>query len=109
MRLPQERLTMPSWSSGLTTTARGLGAAHQRLRDRLLPLAYGKPCRRCGQPMLKGQALDLGHPEDRPRMADPHNLAGAAIEHTRCNRRAGQRLATRLRQPARRVANRREW
>ncbi len=100
---------MASWSAGLNTTARGLGNAHQQLRRQLLPLAYGKPCRRCGQPMLKGQDLDLGHPEGRPRMADPRNTAGAAIEHARCNRRAGQRMATRLRtsQPSR--PNRREW
>lgn len=102
---------MSSWSAGLNTSARGLGNAHQQLRRRLLPLAYGKPCRRCGQPMLKGQRLDLGHPEDRPRMADPHNLTGAAIEHRSCNRRAGQRLATRVRtaQSHRSNRNRREW
>lgn len=100
---------MASWSVGLSTTGRGLGNAHQQLRARLLPLAYGTPCRRCGQLMLEGQALDLGHPDHRPRMADPHNLAGAAIEHTSCNRRAGQRLATRLRQPTPRTPNRREW
>lgn len=101
---------MTSWTAGLNTTARGLGNAHQQLRRQLLPLAYGQPCRRCGQPMFKWQALDLGHPDDRPRMADPHNLAGAAIEHARCNRAAGQRLATRLRttRTARR-SNRREW
>ncbi len=101
---------MSSWSAGLTTTARGLGNAHQQLRRRLLPLAYGKPCRRCGLPMLKGQRLDLGHPEDRPRMTDPHNLTGAAIEHRSCNRRAGQRLATRVRTASvGRRSNRREW
>lgn len=59
--------------------------------------------------MLEGQALDLGHPEGRPRVADPHNLGGAAIEHRSCNRRAGQRLATRLRQSTPRRSGRREW
>jgi 5-methylcytosine-specific restriction endonuclease McrA len=76
----------------LTTTARGLGAAHQALRRRLLPLAWGQPCPLCGQLMLQGQALDLDHAVPRA-----HGLAAAEAGpkrmcHTRCNRRAGSRL-----------------
>lgn len=68
--------------------ARGYDARHQAVRALLLPLAYGKPCPRCGEPMLRGQDLDLGHPIGRPRAADPSSRADH-IEHARCNRRAG--------------------
>jgi hypothetical protein len=51
----------------------------------MLPYAYGKPCPRCGRPMLAGQALDLDHTDDR---------AGyLGISHAGCNRRAGQRVS----------------
>lgn len=61
------------------------GGPHQAIRRALLPYAYGRPCPRCGFPMLPGQKLDLGHTDDR---------AGyQGIEHATCNRRAGQRLA----------------
>jgi hypothetical protein len=64
---------------------------HQAIRRALLPDAYGRPCPRCGQPMLPGQALDLGHTDDR---------AGySGMEHALCNRRAGGQLgAARRRQ-----------
>jgi hypothetical protein len=57
---------------------------HQSIRRALLPDAYGKPCPRCGLPMLPGQDLDLGHTDDR--------AAYSGIEHARCNRQAGGRL-----------------
>lgn len=41
------------------------GADHRRRRKLALPEAYGKPCPRCGEPMLKGQRLDFGHSTDR--------------------------------------------
>jgi hypothetical protein len=63
-----------------STTARGYGARHQELRRRLLPTAIGRPCSRCGQPMLAGQALDLDHTDDR------RGYRGFA--HAECNRRA---------------------
>jgi hypothetical protein len=60
------------------------GGPHQAIRRALLPYAWGQPCPRCGRPMLPGQALDLGHTDDR---------AGyQGMEHARCNRRAGARL-----------------
>lgn len=57
---------------------------HQAIRRALLPDAYGRPCPRCGLPMLPGQDLDLGHTDDR--------AAYQGIEHARCNRQAGARL-----------------
>lgn len=64
-----------------STTARGYGFDHRRLRLALLPYAYGQPCPRCDKVMLPGQALDLGHTDDRS--------AYTGIEHARCNRQAG--------------------
>jgi hypothetical protein len=57
---------------------------HQAIRRVLRPDAYGKPCPRCGLPMLPGQDLDLGHTDDR--------AAYSGMEHARCNRQAGARL-----------------
>ena len=64
-----------------STTARGYGYAHQRLRAALLPQAYGKPCPRCGETMERGQDLDLGHTDDR--------TGYQGMEHASCNRRDG--------------------
>jgi hypothetical protein len=67
-----------------TTTQRGYGTDHQKLRAMLLPHAIGQPCPRCGQPMLEGQALDLGHIDtDRTRYS--------GIEHANCNRNTATR------------------
>ena len=64
------------------TAARGYGAAHQALRAKLLPLAYGTDCYRCGQVMLPSQELHLGHDDhDRTKYR--------GIEHAQCNVRAG--------------------
>lgn len=63
------------------TAARGYGHEHQRIRRALLPTAYGKPCTRCGKPMLPGQPLDLDHTDDRS------GYQGFA--HRSCNRSAG--------------------
>lgn len=77
------------------TAARGYGYSHQALRRALLPQAYGQPCPKCGQPMLEGEDLDLGHTEDR--------TAYTGIEHASCNRRAGARKANRRRRGRRRI------
>jgi hypothetical protein len=61
-----------------STAQRGYGAQHQTMRRRLLPLAYGRPCPRCGQPILPGQALDLDHAKDR--------TSYNGIAHASCNR-----------------------
>lgn len=64
---------------------RGYDSQHDATRARLLPLAYGTPCPRCGAPMLAGQALDLGHTVGL--RVDPTSR-GDRIEHAACNRGA---------------------
>lgn len=71
-----------------STTARGYGTEHQKLRAKLLPLAYGTPCSRCGQPMLQGQTLHFDHTDDRT------NYLG--FSHAACNLKAGAQKAARL-------------
>ena len=71
-----------------STTARGYGAKHQKLRAQLLPTAYGQPCTRCGRPMLPGQALHFDHTDNR---------AGyLGFAHAACNRKAGARKGARV-------------
>jgi hypothetical protein len=68
------------------TTKGGWGSKHQKLRAALLPSAYGKPCSRCGLPMLPGQALHLDHDDyDRTRYR--------GFSHQACNLRAAARKA----------------
>lgn len=83
------------------TVERGYDADHKRERARLLPLAIGKPCPRCGRIMLgtsdpipRLRPLDLDH-------LTPIALGGKhgrrAIAHRYCNRAAGARLLNALR------------
>ncbi len=66
--------------------ARGYGYEFQKLRKQLLPQAYGKPCSRCGLPMLKGQELHLDHDDwDRTKLR--------GFSHAACNLRAAARKA----------------
>lgn len=75
--------------SGKPSTAkRGYDYAHQLLRAKLLPLAYGTPCALCGLVMNEGDELHLDHTEDR----DGYR----GMTHAACNvldgaRRGGQR------------------
>ncbi|WP_202237016.1 endonuclease domain-containing protein [Actinacidiphila reveromycinica] len=64
-----------------STSDRGYGTDHQRIRRALLAEAYGRPCHHCGAPMLKGQALDLDHTADRS--------AYRGFAHASCNRSEG--------------------
>lgn len=73
---------------------RGYDAEHERTKTRLLPAAIGKPCPRCGNPMLSTDDLELGHTIDRA--LDP-SARGDRIEHSSCNRRAGGQLVHQLR------------
>ncbi len=84
-----------------TTTQRGYGPQHQKLRAQwAVKVARGTiPCARCGYVIMRGQAWDLGHDDyDRTRYTGP--------EHAACNRAAGGRLA-RARTAARKRAMRR--
>jgi hypothetical protein len=74
-----------SGSRGVNTTAAGYGTSHQELRKALLPQAYGKPCYRCGKPMLPGQELHLDHTDDR--------TGYGGFSHRACNLRAAARKA----------------
>lgn len=85
-----------------TTTERGLGSEHMKLRRELLPLAYGKPCRYCGFAMAEGQLLELDHVWPRV-LAGPNNAGPRMIVHRSCNRRAGAILGNKLRAALRRV------
>lgn len=83
------------------------GSEHQKTKERLLPHAYGKPCPRCGEPMLKGQDLDLGHTVD---LADDPTSKGDRIEHASCPTGGGNRSAGAAAQQKRlRYAPSREW
>ena len=75
-----------------TTSQRGYGTAHQRLRQQWQQAIDqgGVTCARCGYPIPPEQprAWDLGHTEDRSGYTGP--------EHARCNRAAGARKRNRL-------------
>jgi hypothetical protein len=69
-----------AWAGGYRAPkkARGYGYEFQKLRKQLLPSAYGTPCVRCGEPMLKGQELHLDHADwDRSRIL--------GFSHRACN------------------------
>ncbi len=72
------------WPKRDSTKARGYGVAHQRLRKKLLPFAYGTPCPRCGKEMQVGEQLHLGHSDDRKTYT--------GMEHATCNMKAGREL-----------------
>jgi len=46
------------------TVARGYGPEHKRKVAAERPLQVGRPCARCGWPMLKGQPIQLDHQDD---------------------------------------------
>ena len=76
------------WAKAKTpggTTKGGWGNEHQKLRKALLPSAYGKPCVRCGLPMLPGQKLHLDHNDTR--------TGWLGFSHAMCNLRAAARKA----------------
>lgn len=70
----------------MTTTTRGYGHRHRRLRIQWTPKveAGGVRCARCGWPIGAREPWDLGHVDhDRSRYQGP--------EHVRCNRGAPKR------------------
>lgn len=67
-----------------TTSQRGYGGAHRKLRARLAPQVNAGlvDCWRCGQRIERGSAWDLGHDDrDRSKYKGP--------EHVSCNRSHG--------------------
>lgn len=76
-----------------TTSERGYGWAHQRLRAALLAaLVPGSPCPRCHQPMWpRAQDLDLGHVEGSGK------TMYEGLQHSTCNRSSGARFGNQLR------------
>lgn len=90
---PASRRISPLKQKAPTTSERGYGTAHQKLRKRLArTVNAGKArCARCGEPIIPGTPWDLGHIDhDRSRYAGP--------EHVRCNRAtAGRRPKPRKR------------
>lgn len=96
---------------GDTTSSRGLGWEHQQARaEALRRLVPGTPCHHCGEPMDHTMDLDLDHltPRVYGGAKGPRRLA-----HARCNRRAGQAIATARRRATQhhveRVINSRVW
>lgn len=75
-----------------SSAQRGYGADHRARRSAMLPTAYGKPCARCGLPVLPGQALDLDH---MTPVAHGGRDGQVLFSHSACNRRAGGKVRRR--------------
>jgi hypothetical protein len=73
------------------------GPSHRAFRAGTVDQAVGKPCARCHQVMLAGQAVQLDHADD-----DPTRYLG--YSHQRCNASAGAARGNRLRAAAYRAA-----
>ena len=87
-----------------TTTARGYGAPHQRLRERwaLLVDRGEVTCGRCGYLIPAGCPWDLSHPGDDKTMAP-------VPWHSRCNRSYAVTVTKRRRQLPRNRGTSRPW
>lgn len=85
-----------------STTARGYGASHQRMRKKYRPLVESGQavCARCGEPIAPTDLWELDHAEDRSTYLGP--------SHRACNRRAGQLNATAAR-TAKAATTVRDW
>ena len=74
-----------------TTTEKGYGAPHQRLRKQWAQVVEqgGTACARCGYLIVPGTKWHLGHTVDRSAYTGP--------EHERCNTREGAQRGNRMR------------
>ena len=76
-----------------STSARGLGWSHQKIRAQLLEaLIDGTPCDYCGKPMYRGQNLDADH-------TGPRSKGGTRADrllHSSCNRSRKDGAASRV-------------
>ena len=78
---------------------RGYGYKYVKLRAALLPSAYGKPCARCGEPMLAGQRLHLDH-------SDHDRTKFLGFSHADCNLKAAAAKARRIQAAKKKAAQR---
>lgn len=93
------------------TSERGLDAAHQRLREQLLPAAYGTQCpgpwsgrrsSKCTGLMVDRRRMDLD--DKLPRALGGHSArTGGRICCSSCNRSHGARFGNRSRAVRRRA------
>jgi hypothetical protein len=81
-----------------STTARGYGRRHRKIRDQVAKLvARGDAvCWRCGLPILPGMLWDLGH-------SDIDRLVYMGPEHQRCNRSSAASRGNRMRRKTMRI------
>ena len=79
-----------------STTERGLGNEHQKLRRLLLPKAHYTDCPLCGQTMWPEQALDLDHVVPRAFGGSTGEIGTGRIVHAYCNRAEGPRIRAAL-------------
>lgn len=102
------------WKRRGNTTQRGLGHAHQALRQRLLPAAIGTVCPgpwhgkrspRCTRIMVDPKLMDLD--DDPPRVFGPPQRWRMCC--TRCNRGAGAKLSNAMQAARRQRARLPQW
>ena len=72
-----------------SATRRGYGVEHRRRVAAEREQQYGKPCVRCGYPMVRGQVIQLDHTDDRSGYL--------GWSHQRCNVAASNRRRAELR------------
>jgi hypothetical protein len=92
-----------------SSTKRGYGQTHRKLRAALLPQAYGQPCARCGHPMLPGQVLHLDHNDARTGYLGFSHGSRCHICGRRCNLRAAAKKARAIQVYGKRVKAAHRW
>jgi len=82
---------MPWKPAKVSSTARGYGKAHKRLREQWAPLvaAGGVNCWRCGRQILPGTKWHLGH-------HDWNRSIYQGPEHAQCNLSGAAKKANRI-------------